>query len=119
MFGNHCVKTYSQMQETITLSSGESEFYGIVQAATVGLGMKGMLGDLGIKVEVQVNTGSTATKNILSRSGAGRVRHIEVQEQWVQDRVAKGELVIVEVKGESNVADMLTKRGERSESDER
>ena len=28
MFGNHCIKTYSQMRETIALSSGESEFYG-------------------------------------------------------------------------------------------
>ena len=35
MLGGHCVKTYSQTQETIALSSGESEFYGIVKAATM------------------------------------------------------------------------------------
>ena len=45
MFGNHCIKTYSQTQETIALSSGESEFYGIVKAAAMGLGMKGLMGD--------------------------------------------------------------------------
>ena len=35
MFGNHCIKTYNQMQETIALSSGDSEFYGIVTAAAI------------------------------------------------------------------------------------
>ncbi len=37
VFGNHCVKTYSQTQETIALSSGESEFYEIAKAAAMGL----------------------------------------------------------------------------------
>ncbi len=35
VFGSHCLKTYSQTQDTKTLSSGESEFYGIVKAATM------------------------------------------------------------------------------------
>ena len=118
MFGGHCVKTYSQTQETIALSSGESEFYGIVKAATMGLGMKGLMEDLGVKVGVQVNTDSSAAKSIASRRGAGRVRHIEVRELWVQDRVAKGELTIVKVKGEHNVADGLTKHVDRTKMDE-
>jgi hypothetical protein len=96
MFGSHCVKTYSQTQDTIALSSGESEFYGIVKAAMMGLGMKGLLEDLGVSVEVQVNTDSSAAKSIGSR-GAGGVRHIEVREFWIQDRVAKGELTVVKV----------------------
>ncbi len=109
MFGSHCLKTYSHTQETVALSSGESEFYGIVKAATMGLGMKGLFADLGVKVEVQVNTDSSAAKSIASRRGAGRVRRIEVREMWVQDRVNKGELRIVKVKGENNVAHGLTK----------
>ena len=77
MFRNHCIKTYSQTQETI------------VKAAAMGLGMRGLLEDLGVGVEVQVNTDSSAAKSITARRGAGRVRHIEVREPWVQDRVAK------------------------------
>ena len=100
MFGNHCIKTYSQTQETIVLSSGESDFYRIVKAAAMGLGMKGLMEDLGVGVEVQVNTDSSAAKSITARRGAGRARHIEVRELWVQDRVAKGKLKIVKVKGE-------------------
>ena len=109
MFGNHCIKTYSLTQETIALSSGEPEFYGIVKAAAMGLGRRGLMEDLGVEVEVQVNTDSSAAKSITSRKGAGRVRHIEVRELWVQDRVSKGELKIVKVRGEDNVADGLTK----------
>jgi hypothetical protein len=54
MFGNHCTKTYSQTQETVAFSAGESEFYGVVKAATMGLGMKGFTEDLGVEVGVQV-----------------------------------------------------------------
>ncbi len=64
MFGNHCIKTCSQTQETIALSSGESEFYAIVKAATMGLGMNGLMEDLGVEVEVQVNTDSSAAKSM-------------------------------------------------------
>ncbi len=71
MFGGHCVKTYSQIQETSALSSGEPELCEIVKAATMGLGVKGLMEDLGVKVEVQVNTDSSAAKSIASRRGAG------------------------------------------------
>ena len=83
MFGSHCIKTYSQTQETIALSSGESEFYGIVKAAAMGPGMKGLMEDLGVGVEVQVNTDSSAAKSIIARRGTGRARHIEVRGHWV------------------------------------
>jgi hypothetical protein len=49
MFGSHCIKMHSQTQETIALSSGESELYGIVKAAAMGLGVKGLMEDLGLR----------------------------------------------------------------------
>ncbi len=58
MFGSHCLKTYSQRQDTIALSSRESEFYGIAKAATMGVGIKSLFGDLGLEIEVQVYTDS-------------------------------------------------------------
>ena len=97
MLGNHCIKTHSQTQQTIASSSGESEFYGIVKAAAMGLGMKGLMEDLDVGVEVQVNNASSAAESTTARRGAGRVRHIEVRELWSQDRVIKGELRIVKV----------------------
>ena len=114
MFGSHCLKTYSQTQETIALSSGESEFYGIVKAATMGIGIKSMFKDLGLEVEIEVNTDSSASRRIPSRRGAGRARHVEVPELCVQERARRGELSIVKVRGEDNVAGGLTKHVERS-----
>ncbi len=79
MFGNHCIKTYSQTQETIALSSGESEFYGIARAAAMGLGRKCLMEHLGDGVEAQVYTDSSAATSLTARRGAGRVRRIEVR----------------------------------------
>ncbi len=46
MYGSHCLKTYSQTQDTIALSSVESELYGILKAATMRVGIKSLLGNL-------------------------------------------------------------------------
>ncbi len=74
MLGNRCIKTYSQMQETIALSSGESECYGSLKTAAMCLGVKDIMEDPGIGVEAQVNTDPSTAKNITARRGAGRVR---------------------------------------------
>ncbi len=66
--------------------------------------------DTGLSTELRVNTDSSAAKSIASRRGCGKVRHLEVRELWLQDRVAKGELQVKKVKGEDNIADILTKR---------
>ncbi len=89
MLGVHCVKTYCQTQETIALSSRETDLYGIVKIATMGLGTQGLLNDRGVEIKVQVNKGSSAAKSIASRRVAGRARYIEVRELWAQARVAK------------------------------
>ncbi len=113
MFGLHCLKTYSQTQETITVSPGESEFYGIAKAATMGVEMKSLFKDLGAEVEIQVDLDSSAARSISSRRGAGRVRHVKVRQLWAQERVRRGELSIIKAHGEENVADGLTKHVER------
>ncbi len=83
-FVNHCIKTYSQMQETVALPSVESECCGIAKAATMGLGTKGLMEDLGSGVGAQANADSRAVKNITSRRGTGRVRRTEVREVWIR-----------------------------------
>ncbi len=95
-FGNHFVKTYSQTQEAIASSSGESKFYGIAKAVTTGLGVKGLMEDLCVGVEVQVNADSSAAKSAIARRGAGRVRRVEVRELSL---LAKGELKNLQSKG--------------------
>ncbi len=81
-----------------------SEFYGIVRAATMGIGIKSTFKELGLEVEVQVNTDSSAARSISSRRCAGRVRHVEVRDWWVQERICRGEVSIIKVRGEDNFA---------------
>ena len=109
MIGNHCIKTWSSTQQVIAMSSGEAEYYGIVKGASIGLGIVGMLSDLGIKLSIVVSTDSSAAKGIASRRGLGKVRHIELCELWLQEQVAKGKIGLVKISGEDNFADSLTK----------
>ncbi len=64
MFGGHCLKTYSNTQDIIALFPGESEFYRIVKDASIGFGIVGILKDLGVPADLQVNTDLSAAKSI-------------------------------------------------------
>ncbi len=80
----------------------------------MGMGIKSLFGDVGLEIEVHVNTDSSAARSISLRRGAGQVRHVEERELWVQEKVRRGELSTINVKGENNVADGLTKHVDRS-----
>ena len=109
LFGNHVMKGWSTTQNSVALSSGEAEYYGLVKGASYALGFQSMLRDLGVECGIQVNTDASAAKGIASRKGLGKVRHIEVNQLWVQDKVADGSIVIKKVDGLTNVADAMTK----------
>ncbi len=64
---------------------------------------------MGVKHEVEIRTDSTAAKAMASRRGVGKVRHIEVAELWIQDKVSSGAMRVYKVKGTENPADALTK----------
>ena len=85
-----------------------------MKVATIGVDIKSLFGDLGLEIEVQVNTDSSAARSISSRRGPGRVRHVEVRELWIQEKVQRGELSIIKVKGKENMSDGLTKHVDRS-----
>ena len=109
MLGNHMIKSWCSTQAIVSLSSGEAEYYGIVKGASIGLGLKSMMGDLGIEVAVKINTDASAAKGMANRRGLGKVRHIAVNQLWIQDRIARGDLTINKVNGKENIADNLTK----------
>ena len=109
MIGKHCIRTYSSTQTTVSLSSGEAEYYGIVKGSSNALGLIGMLGDIGVCSSVVVCTDASAAKGIASRRGLGKVRHIELCELWLQDQVARGKIQLVKICGEDNISDSLTK----------
>ena len=110
MFGNHVVKHWSSTQTLISLSSGEAEYYGCVRASAHGLGVKSMLADLGVtRKRLRIKTHASVAKSLASRRGLGGIRHIEVNQLWLQEKVNEGTIEVEKVKGETNRADVLTK----------
>ena len=75
----------------------------------MGLGIQAMARDLGVSISVNVKTDASAAKGIASRRGLGKVRHIDVSQLWLQDRVSKGEITIGKVSTHNNIADAMTK----------
>ena len=109
MLGKHRIKSWSSTQASISLSSGEAEFYGVVKASGIALGYQALLSDLGSSLPVRVWTDSSATMGICGRQGLGRLRHVDTQCLWIQQRVRDGSLELRKVKGEQNPADLFTK----------
>ena len=109
MFGEHLIKGWSATQKVIALSSGEAEFYGCVKGASEGMGTRSIMEDLGCTAQSKIHEDSTAAKGIANRTGLGKVRHIEVAQLWVQEKVKDREVVICRMKGTDNLADALTK----------
>ena len=52
---------------------------------------------------------ASAAIGIASRRGLGEIRHLEVSQLWLQQKVANGDLELIKVNGEDNLADALTK----------
>ena len=109
MLGKHTIKHWSSTQPTISLSSGEAEFYGVVRGSGYGLGYQALLHDVGIDAEVRVWTDSSASIGICSRQGLGKLRHIDTHTLWVQQAVRTCRVDLKKVLGSENPADLPTK----------
>jgi hypothetical protein len=109
MIGQHMIKSWSSTLASVSLSSGEAEFYGVVKAAGVGLGYQSLLKDFGVSLPLRIWTDSTAAVGICSRQGLGSQRHIATHSLWVQQAVRSGRLTLHKVAGEINPADVFTK----------
>ena len=64
---------------------------------------------MGVKLELEVLTDSSAAKGIATRRGLGKVRHIDTCQLWVQHEVHQGNIKLIKVKGTNNLADTMTK----------
>ena len=109
MLGRHVLKTWSSTQPTISLSSGEAEYYGVVRAAGLALKQQSLLRDLGHDLPVRVWTDSSAAIGISSRQGLGNLRHIATHTLWVQQAVRSGAIELRKLRGGVKPADVFTK----------
>jgi hypothetical protein len=68
-----------------------------------------MMMDFGLTKRLRLKTDASVAKSLASRRGLGGIKHIEVHQLWLQERVDNGSIEIEKVKGEINRADALTK----------
>ena len=99
MYGMHVLKHSSNIQSTVALSTGESEYYALVKGGSVGLGLQSLCADLGLDLGVTIEGDSNAAKGTVNRVGLGKARRIQTRYLWLQERVAEGHLKVHHVPG--------------------
>ena len=109
IMGKHVVKSWSSTQTSVSLPTGEAEFYGVVRAAGVALGQQSLLKDLGIDMPVRGWNDSSAAIGICQRQGLGKLRHIQTQGLWIQQHGKDRLIELRKVRGDVNPADLSTK----------
>ena len=88
--GNHCIKSWSNIQHYITTSSVESEGVAMVKAVSEGLGIARILEELdGVDIGVEVRSDAQSALGMLEREGVGKVRHVDVGILWLQQKWLK------------------------------
>ena len=60
---------------------------GVTKAAAAAIGLRPLLADLGAEWLVRFWTDSTASIGMCSRQGIGKVRHMDTQVMWIQQRI--------------------------------
>ncbi len=73
------------------------------------MGYQSLMADLGIELPLRMWTDSTATIGICGRDGLGKLRHIDTQCLWLQQKVRSGAIDLRKVRGTENPADLFTK----------
>jgi hypothetical protein len=104
-----CVKAWSSTQRAWARSSGEAELYAANKGATEALGLQAMCEEIGISLKVRVHTDSNACRGTCQRTGLGRLKHVRIEELWLQSALEEKRLEIAKVRREDNPADCLTK----------
>ena len=107
--GGGTVKSWSSIEGSIAFSSGEAEYYAAVKGACEGLGVVSLLKDMGQEARLTLHIDSTSGKAIASRTGVGKVRHMDTRYLWLQEVKKSGKLNMKNILGTVNPADVLTK----------
>ena len=108
MVGAHAVKHWSRQQSSIARSSGEAELYAASKGASEGLGIQRMMTEMGWELDLHLLIDASATKGTISRCGAGKLKHIEVQHWWLQALVPKDRVTVKKIPRNENLADDYT-----------
>ena len=78
MIGGRMIKAWSKTQNSISLSSAEAELIAMVKLSTELLGLMSLARDLNCRLHGRVWADSSAALAVVKRSGAGKLRRINI-----------------------------------------
>ena len=107
---------WSRTQSTIALSSAEAELNAILKMGQEMLGIRELLKEMGVNKELVINCDSSAAKGILSRRGSGKVKHLQVRQLWLQEKIGKKVIALEKIPRSQNTGDALTPHWTRAAS---
>ncbi len=93
-FAGVSLQHWRSTQTVFALSSGEAEFVALVRADAEGMAVQALALDLGLNLGLVVQVDSEAATATASRSGIGRVCHLEVKTLCVQAALREGRLAL-------------------------
>ena len=110
MLCGNLVYSSSRTQRVISLSSCEAELHGMVSTLCDGIFIK-RCAEFVFKGNVEhiLLTDSSSARQLCSRQGTGKVKHLSAKILWIQDQVRNGEIALSQISTAFNVADIGTK----------
>ena len=108
-FGSHLLETQVATQAVVALSSGEAEFYAVGRAAASAIMMRQFYEQVGLPVRAVIQSDSSAARGMASRIGCGKIRHLQIRDLWIQERVRSGDLLLEKALTADNTSDLGTK----------
>ena len=105
-----CIYSFSRNQKSVSLSSGEAEYYAGASAASDSIPAEEAVKFLTRKSrEVHLYMDSSAARGITTRQGVGRVKHLQIRTLFLQDLHKQGTISVHPVGTKENTADIGTK----------
>ena len=106
---NNLVYSSSRNQKVVSLSSCESELHSMVSAACDGIFIRSCAEFvLGEQVQHMLYTDSSSARQLASRQGCGRARHVSGKILWLQDKTQDKSILLRQVQTVWNIADIGT-----------
>ena len=106
--GMHTISWWCRLQSTIALLSCEAELNASTKGASEGLNAQGIAQYFGDDPNLELKTDASSARGVIMRQGVGEVRHLHIKQLWLQERVAKGDLVVTKIPRSANLSDALT-----------
>ena len=99
---------WAKTQPVIALSSGEAELNAVLKGSSEAMLVKEMYKEMAQDIDAEVRSDSGACIGTVNRKGSGKMKHLEVKQLWVQERIAEKRIKVVKVPRDLNPADYGT-----------